>query len=372
MLFSHLFSANGERPVIWMSQRPDQNQRIHDHRRTVPEISKSMSQHYSPTKPKRTVSGYMRNSIDGCLTNVLVPLTPMKNFESGFAQASSPIRSPSTGSMADDWLAEGTSALPLTGDRLQAFNSIRVLGDHLSRSVVAFLIRHVGMEFEDEKSISLDSDEEELYASDDGQKKMLLKGAAYLHKFNGSYDWDASKAEARRSRRAKDNPGGLGDALATLDTHFLDKRKVGAFGLLAANDAVGTTEQTYRRQKRVTRTQTSIQLLLQTYEWTEQSKGKNNIEDTASKELSYKGVPPAEKHECALLFVDISGFTKLSTMLPIEQLSKVSWCGNTRMLVCLSVSAAVVVVVVCMLRRFAVELGLREGTLSRSPRHSLE
>jgi hypothetical protein len=35
-------------------------------------------------------------------------------------------------------------------------------------------------------------------------------------------------------------------------------------------------------------------------------------------------IPPATRHDCALLFVDISGFTKLSTTLPVEPLSKVS------------------------------------------------
>lgn len=308
-----------------MSQRPDQNQRIHDHHRTVPEISKNMHEYYSPTKPKRAVNGYMQKSINGCLSNV-APVTPTKNAENGFTQSPSPTRSPSNGSQID-LLTQGKSALPLTGDRLQVFNSIRVLGDHLSKSVVSFLISHVGKELEDEKfnrQSSFDSEDESNYSSDDGQKKLLLKGAAYLHKFNGAYAWDANKTDVRKSRRPTDKPG-LGDALATLDTFFTDKRKMGAFGLLAANDAVGTTEQTYRRQKRVTRTQTSIQLLLQTYEWAEQAKEKTNI-DTA-RELSNKGCPPAEKHECALLFVDISGFTKLSTLLPIEQLSKVSYCG---------------------------------------------
>jgi hypothetical protein len=35
-------------------------------------------------------------------------------------------------------------------------------------------------------------------------------------------------------------------------------------------------------------------------------------------------IPPATRHDCALLFVDISGFTKLSTTLEVEPLSKVS------------------------------------------------
>jgi class 3 adenylate cyclase len=35
-------------------------------------------------------------------------------------------------------------------------------------------------------------------------------------------------------------------------------------------------------------------------------------------------IPPATRHDCALLFVDISGFTKLSTTLAVEPLSKVS------------------------------------------------
>lgn len=34
-------------------------------------------------------------------------------------------------------------------------------------------------------------------------------------------------------------------------------------------------------------------------------------------------IPPATRHDCALLFVDISGFTKLSTTLGVEALSKV-------------------------------------------------
>lgn len=43
-------------------------------------------------------------------------------------------------------------------------------------------------------------------------------------------------------------------------------------------------------------------------------------------------IPPATRHDCALLFVDISGFTKLSTTLEVEPLSKVStssrYCYN--------------------------------------------
>jgi hypothetical protein len=35
-------------------------------------------------------------------------------------------------------------------------------------------------------------------------------------------------------------------------------------------------------------------------------------------------MPPATRHDCALLFVDISGFTKLATTLEVEPLSKVS------------------------------------------------
>lgn len=38
-------------------------------------------------------------------------------------------------------------------------------------------------------------------------------------------------------------------------------------------------------------------------------------------------IPPATRHDCALLFVDISGFTKLSTTLKVEPLSKVRSCG---------------------------------------------
>ena len=34
-------------------------------------------------------------------------------------------------------------------------------------------------------------------------------------------------------------------------------------------------------------------------------------------------IPPATRHDCALLFIDISGFTKLSTTLEVEPLSKV-------------------------------------------------
>lgn len=39
-------------------------------------------------------------------------------------------------------------------------------------------------------------------------------------------------------------------------------------------------------------------------------------------------IPPASRHDCALLFVDISGFTKLSTTLKVEPLKKVNECDR--------------------------------------------
>jgi hypothetical protein len=49
-------------------------------------------------------------------------------------------------------------------------------------------------------------------------------------------------------------------------------------------------------------------------------------EDEGDVEKMYftDAIPPATRHDCALLFVDISGFTKLSTTLEVEPLSKVS------------------------------------------------
>jgi hypothetical protein len=40
-------------------------------------------------------------------------------------------------------------------------------------------------------------------------------------------------------------------------------------------------------------------------------------------------MPYSTKQNCALVFVDISGFTKLSTILDEESLSKVRFCVHT-------------------------------------------
>jgi len=50
---------------------------------------------------------------------------------------------------------------------------------------------------------SNESDDEYMYSSDDGEKKILLKGAAYLHKFNGAYAWDTNKGDKRKSSRQR-------------------------------------------------------------------------------------------------------------------------------------------------------------------------
>jgi class 3 adenylate cyclase len=49
-------------------------------------------------------------------------------------------------------------------------------------------------------------------------------------------------------------------------------------------------------------------------------------EGAGSKGGGFRGrsLPHASMYHCALLFVDISGFTKLSTLLDPESLSKVS------------------------------------------------
>jgi hypothetical protein len=51
--------------------------------------------------------------------------------------------------------------------------------------------------------------------------------------------------------------------------------------------------------------------------------------DDSSSSSSDDSLPPAVKHHSALLFVDISGFTKLSTSLGVELLSKVSFGIHT-------------------------------------------
>ena len=50
----------------------------------------------------------------------------------------------------------------------------------------------------------------------------------------------------------------------------------------------------------------------------------DDFEDESKSDFYFTdSIPPATRHDCALLFVDISGFTKLSTTLGVEPLSKV-------------------------------------------------
>jgi hypothetical protein len=54
----------------------------------------------------------------------------------------------------------------------------------------------------------------------------------------------------------------------------------------------------------------------------ENNQQKGSVQDDSPK------LPYVSRHDCAMLFVDISGFTKLSTLLDVESLSKVSNTGR--------------------------------------------
>ncbi len=88
------------------------------------------------------------------------------------------------------------------------------------------------------------------------------------------------------------------------------------------------------RQRRMLKTQDSIRLLgsndpvaAKPYARTKSSLPLQ-IKESPSDDASYSttgSIPPAMRHSCALLFVDISGFTRLSTTLDVEALSKVRY-----------------------------------------------
>jgi hypothetical protein len=98
------------------------------------------------------------------------------------------------------------------------------------------------------------------------------------------------------------------------------------------------------RQRRMLKAQDSIRMLsshdpvAKPYARTKTSLPVPTKESPSGDDASYSttgSIPPAMRHACAVLFVDISGFTRLSTSLDVEALSKVSylcgirWCNAT-------------------------------------------
>lgn len=104
------------------------------------------------------------------------------------------------------------------------------------------------------------------------------------------------------------------------------------------------------RQRRMLKTQDSIRMLsshdpvaAKPYARAKSSLPPSTKESPSGDDASYSttgSIPPAMRHACALLFVDISGFTKLSTTLDVEALSKVRYCvGFARNTFCLCTSS---------------------------------
>jgi len=108
--------------------------------------------------------------------------------------------------------------------------------------------------------------------------------------------------------------------------------KSSSFGVFAKDKVTNKLSHDTRKQKRIFKTQNALRKLKKTtdtghtLEQSEASESNNSLDgdfnmdhlvDTITLSL-----PCGVKHDCALLFVDISGFTKLSTTLKVEKLSK--------------------------------------------------
>jgi len=107
-------------------------------------------------------------------------------------------------------------------------------------------------------------------------------------------------------------------------------KKSSSFGMFAKDKVDNQLSHDTRKQKRIFKTQNALRKLKKAHESSmlpdRPEESESSQEDNVDMEHILKAMslplPCGIKHECALLFVDISGFTKLSTTLKVEKLSK--------------------------------------------------
>eukprot|EP00797_Seminavis_robusta_P022824 Sro368_g127930.2 (2147) ;mRNA; r:15598-22595 len=110
--------------------------------------------------------------------------------------------------------------------------------------------------------------------------------------------------------------------------------KSSSFGMFARDSVTNKLSNETRKQKRIFKTQNALRKLKRATEHKssgDSSEGSDSQLDESNYDLDNLlgssvtikvPLPCGVKHHCALLFVDISGFTMLSTRLKVEQLSK--------------------------------------------------
>jgi class 3 adenylate cyclase len=99
--------------------------------------------------------------------------------------------------------------------------------------------------------------------------------------------------------------------------------KSSSFGMFARDNVTNQLSNEARKQKRIFKTQNALRKLRKATEL----KAESELNDSNNELHNLLGsisipLPCGVKHRCALLFVDVSGFTQLSTRLKVEQLSK--------------------------------------------------
>ena len=107
-------------------------------------------------------------------------------------------------------------------------------------------------------------------------------------------------------------------------------KKSSSFGMFAKDKVTNKLSHDTRKQKRVFKTQNALRKLKKATEADNTPNPSDDGSEHSADDLDMEHVlgtmtlplPCGIKHECALLFVDISGFTKLSTTLKVEMLSK--------------------------------------------------
>ena len=115
-------------------------------------------------------------------------------------------------------------------------------------------------------------------------------------------------------------PLGAMDGLADMNSSYGRAGSVKGYVPYASDDE----KREFLRKSRVLKTRDSIMRLSgDVRRYAQTSPDELESEDEGEFE-NYFVIPPATRHDCALLFVDISGFTALSTSLEVEPLSKVS------------------------------------------------
>ena len=107
-------------------------------------------------------------------------------------------------------------------------------------------------------------------------------------------------------------------------------KKSSSFGMFAKDKVTNKLSHDTRKQKRVFKTQNALRKLKRATEADNTPNPSDDGSEHSFDDLDMEHVlgtmalplPCGIKHDCALLFVDISGFTKLSTTLKVEKLSK--------------------------------------------------